>query len=145
MANANNTIEVVQLLKIQDLAHTDTNSAYVDLAGYSGCALCVMVGALTGVDSSNYLTPILEESDSTTETDFTTATDITASPAFSKIDSATEDEVTQWCVYTGSKRYVQVKLDYTGSSISAGYVGVFAVLTKAMREPPAAPTTGTAA
>lgn len=145
MANLNNLIEVAQLLEVQDLVHTDTKSNYVDLYGYQGCVLGVMVGTLTGVDGSNYLTPILEESDSTADSGFSAATDVTSSPAFSKIDSTSEDAVTQWAVYTGNKRYVRVKLDYTGTGISAGYVGVFAILGKALREPPAAPTTGTAA
>lgn len=146
MANLNNLIEVVQLNNTADITHADVKSEYVDLAGYNGCILVACVGTMTGADASNYVVPTVQESDTTNDADFSAATDVVASPAFSKVASASEDNVTQVSVYTGSKRYVRILWDVTSAgSYPTGPVVGLAILSKALREPPAAPTTGTAA
>lgn len=132
----------VVLLEAQDLAHTDTKTAWVDLAGYEGCAIVVAIGALTGVDGSNSLLPILYEHDTAADTGATAvaAADIKG-PGFSLVDSTSEDSVLQMAIYVGSERYVGVNLDYTGTAISAGIVGVYAF----PMHPLNAPNTSTAA
>ncbi len=54
-----NNIGINVLLEAQDLASTDTASALLDTAEFPGAVLAVTIGALTGVDASNYLTPVL--------------------------------------------------------------------------------------
>jgi len=139
-----NTTKIALLLEPQDLAHTDTYSAYVDLAGYESALFEVSVGALTGVDGSNYLTPTLLEA---TETPDSTASYSAVDSAdiiggFSKIDAAAEDSVVQVAGYIGSERYVCVLLDYASTGISAGVVGVNVILGHTSEIPPGAPTTG---
>ena len=55
MRDLYHNLQLVQLLDVQDLAHADTASQYVDLAGIGGAGIGVVVGALTGVDASNTL------------------------------------------------------------------------------------------
>lgn len=142
--NLNNNIEIATL-SAGVLAHADVKSNYLDTAGYGGVILGVAVGTLTGVDGSNYLLPVVQSSDTTTDTDFEADTDVVSSPAFSKIDSSDEDLVVQKSVYIGSKRYVRVLLDVTSAgSYPTGDYMIFAVCDKAMRNPPSAPTTGAA-
>lgn len=145
MANLNNLIEVVELNNTADLAHATVKSNHVDLAGYSGCILVACIGTMTGADGSNHVTPVVQESDTTKDSDFTTATDVVASPTFSKVDSGDEDNVTQTSVYIGSKRYVRIQWTVVSAgSYPTGPVIGLAILSKAMREPPAAPPTGAA-
>jgi len=126
-----NNIGLNVLLESQDLAHTDTKTAILDNAQFPGVVVAVAVGELTGVDGSNYLTPILQESDTTADTDFTTvaATDIEG--AFAKVDATTEDSVIQYVGYKGACRYIRVLLDYTGTGITAGVVGAYSIVGRA--------------
>jgi hypothetical protein len=123
------------LLDAQDLAHTDTASAWLDTNQCDGSVLSVNVGALTGVDGSNYLTPVLQESDTTVATDATTVAAGDVQGAFTKMDANTEDQVTQFVGYIGSKRYVRVNLDYTGTGITASLVSVDGILGMAKYPP----------
>lgn len=147
MKDTYNDEVTVQLLPVADLAYTDTQSNYVDLSGYDGADFYVVVGALTGVDGSNYLTPTLQEASATPGTagsySAVAAGDIMG--GFTKIDSTSEDSVVQKAGYAGGSRYVNVLLNYTGTGISAGYVGVFATLRKLRKGPGSSktPTTGT--
>lgn len=141
MRDFKNNHGIVQLLKPQDLAHNDTASSWLDTRYFNAAMIGVMVGALTGVDASNYVTPILQESDTTADADATTVDSSDQHGAFTKIDATTEDQVTQVVGYKGSKRYIRAKLDYTGTGISAGIVGVFGILGK----PAVAPAVANAA
>lgn len=126
-----NNIGINVLLESQDLAHTDTKSAILDTAQFPGVAVAVAIGELTGVDGSNYVTPVLQESDTTADTAFTTvaATDIEG--AFTKVDAAAEDSVIQYVGYKGGCRYIRALLDYTGTGITAGIVGVYGIVGRA--------------
>jgi hypothetical protein len=128
------------LLEAQDLAHTDTASAWLDTKGYAGADLIVAIGALTGVDGSNYVLPILQESDLTTDVSASNVATADIAGAFTSVNSSSLDSVVQRVGYCGSKRYVRVKLDYTGTAISAGICGVYAIVGFAHNEPAAAPT-----
>ena len=134
-----NNIAINTLLEAQDLDHTDTVSEILDTTEMQGILLAVAIGALTGVDASNYLTPILLESDTTAGADFTDVAAGNMIGAFIKIDSATEDSVVQQVGYKGGKRYVRVSLDYTGTGITAGVVGVFGIVGMGKEAPVIAP------
>jgi hypothetical protein len=106
------------------------------MAGYEGCAFYVLIGALTGVDGSNYLTPILYECDTTLDISASAvAAGDMKGTGFSKVDSATEDQVVQSVFYVGHKRYVGVNLDYTGAGITAGIIGVVAIPAVPIHKP----------
>ena len=139
-----NNIAINTLLEAQDLVHTDTLSEILDTVEMQGVLLAVAVGALTGVTVANYLTPILQESDTTAGADFTDVATGNMIGAFTKIDSATEDSVVQQVGYKGGKRYVRVSLDYTGTGITAGIVGVFGLVGMGKEAPVIAPAAITA-
>jgi hypothetical protein len=139
MRDLENRIGPVLLLEPQDLAYTDTASSILDLQGFEGAAIVAVVGALTGVDGSNYLTPTLQESDTTADADFDSVATADIVGGFTKIDSTSEDSVVQTAGYVGTKRYIRVKFDYTGTSISAGIVGAVGIVGNAKTEPVTAP------
>lgn len=130
-------LSVVMLLEAQDLVATDTSSNILDTAKFDSATLLVSVGALTGVDGSNYLTPILQESDSVADTGFAAVDAADIIGGFTKIDATSKDSVIQKAGYIGGKRYVRVKLDYTGTGITAGIVGVIGLLGNAGINPAA--------
>ncbi len=140
MRDIKNRTGIVHLLDPQDLVATDTVSSILDTWGWNAAMIAVSVGALTGVDASNHLTPILQESDSIEDTGFTAVAAGSVHGGFTKIDATTKDSVTQVAGYAGSKRYIRVKLDYTGAGITAGVVGVVGILGR----PRVAPTTAPA-
>lgn len=129
----------VNLLKVQDLAYTDTASAWLDTQGFEGAGIEAIVGDLTGVDGSNSLLPTLQESDTTADADATTVAAGDVQGAFTLIDSASEDDVRQFVSYKGIKRYIRVLFNYTGTGISAGYVGATGWLAHARHAPGTAP------
>lgn len=114
----------VVLSDVTDKAYTDFKSSWFDMSGYEGAVILVTVGVLTGVDGSNTVLPILYEHDTTADSGATAVAAADIEGAFTLIDSTTKDSVVQAVVYRGSKRYVGVNMDYTGTGISAGYVGV---------------------
>jgi hypothetical protein len=120
-----------------DQAGTDAWSKYVDLAGSHGCIITVHVGDLTGVDGSNYLTPVLYEATATPASagsySAVAASDLLG--GFSKIDATTEDSTIQTVGYKGICRYVAVKCDYTGTGITAGCVSVEGYVAFSDHEP----------
>ncbi len=122
-----NNLATCLALEPQDLAYTDTASAWIDTTDFESLMILAIVGALTGVDSSNYLLPVLQESDTTTDVSATTVAATEVVGAFTKIDSTSEDSVIQKVSYIGTKRYVRVKFDYTGTGISAGIVGAIGI------------------
>lgn len=140
MKDLYHNIGVVNLKDPTDLVHTDTASNLLDLQGFESAAIVVHVAALTGVDGSNYLTPVLQECDTTAAADFTAVAAADIQGGFSKIDSTSEDSVVQVAGYLGAKRYIRVNLDYTGTGITAGVVGVIGIVGGARNNPVTAPT-----
>lgn len=139
MKDLKNKTGLVQLLEPTDLAHTTTKSKLLDLAGFNGAVLEVSIAALTGVDGSNYVTPKLQESDTTADTAFTDVSSDDLIGAFSAVNSTSLDSVIQSVGYKGVKRYVRVVLTYTGTAITAGVIGVTGILGLANVEPVSAP------
>lgn len=132
-------IGTVMLLEPADLAHTDTSSGILDTAECFGVEVDAIIGALTGVDGSNHLLPILQESSTTADADFTAVDAAYIIGGFSKIDATTKDSIIQRAGYIGSKRYIRVKFDYTGTGISAGIVGAVGILGYPKEAPFTAP------
>lgn len=142
MRDLYNNVGVTHLLDTQDIGATDTASDILDLQGFESAIFCVNVGAITTPAATSYLTPVLQESDTTADADFTdVATADIIGDGFNKIDASTEDQVTQVAGYRGSKRYVRVKLDITntGGGISACLVSVDAIVGHAQEAPVTAP------
>lgn len=137
MRDLKNNIQVKALADPADLAHADTWLGYVDTHGFQGVVIGIQVGALTGVDGSNYLTPTLYEASTTpgTASNYSTVAAGDINGAFTKIDATSEDSVVQTVGYVGGKRYVGLKAVYTGTAISAGIVGAFVVAGLADEEP----------
>ena len=136
-----NNITTVLLKEPADDAGTDATSSLLDVSDYNGVEVDAIVGALTGtLGASNYLTPILQESNTTAAADFTTVASADMIGGFTVIDSATEDSVIQRVGYIGTKRYLRVTFDYTGT-ISAGITGAIGILGL----PKEAPTSAVAA
>jgi len=144
--------KAVLLKEPTDLASTDTQSGYIDLANWDECVIEVIVSTLSGVDGSNYLTPILQCANSSptaagsysavpaADMDYEIVTAAGASTValdtvWPRIDSTSEDSVIYRAAYKGAARYLNVKLDYTGSGITAGVVGVVARLSSAHKQP----------
>ena len=132
-------IGIVQLLDPADKVHADTLTAILDTASMGSAGIAVVVGALTGVDGSNYLTPVLQESDTTVTGDFTTVAAADIAGGFTVINSTAKDQVTQFVGYKGSKRYIRVNLDFTGTGISAALVAAIGIVGHAAVEPVTAP------
>lgn len=121
-------ITTVMLKEPADDAGSDATSSLLDTAGFSGVEVDVIIGALTGtLGASNYLTPTLQECATTEADDFTDVAAANMLGALSVVDASTEDSVIQRVGYIGTKRYLRVKLDYTGT-ISAGITGAFGIL-----------------
>jgi hypothetical protein len=144
MRDLYHNLGVKQILPIADLAHTDTVTDWVDLQGFAAAGIQVNIGDLTGVDGSNYLTPVLQESDTIVGTAFTDVAAADIMGGFTKVDATGEDSTVQTAFYMGLKRYIRVKLDYTGTGISAGFVGAVALVGHPESAPVVAPTTGAA-
>ena len=143
MFDLHNNVAVAHLLDAQDIT-ADTYSNYVDLAGYEGAEFLVNFGAATPLSGSAYMTPKLYEA-SVTPTATGSYSAVAAGDllgSFTAIDAQSEDQTTQRVGYRGSKRYVCVLLDETGSLTSC-LVSVDAVLGIPRDAPAAAPTTGT--
>lgn len=88
-------------INIQSVAATTTGSA-VDITGYLGkLILFVPIGALTGVDGSNYLTFTVQEADTTTD-------------SFTDVASASLDAQDSW----------DLIIDASGEADAGYYVGV---------------------
>lgn len=144
MKDLSNNIGVVMLLEGQSINHVNTVSSILDTAQYDKAEIQVMIGTLTGVDGSNYLTPVLQESDTIVGTDFTNVSASDIIGGFSKVDSTAKHKVIQRAGYVGSKRYIRVSLVYTGTGITAGVVAVTGIVSNATYAPVVSPTPITA-
>lgn len=127
----------VLLLVAADVGRTLTKSSILDLGAppAEGVLLNANVGALTGVDGSNYLTITAQHSDTTVDGDFATVPAGQLRGAFTVINSTSKDEVLQSVGYVGLKRYLRVVFTYTGTAISAGIVSASATVGGARNLP----------
>jgi hypothetical protein len=129
-----NNVATCIMREAQDYTATVT-SDLVNLAGFESCEVLVTVGALTGVSGSNTLTAKLQECDTTVGTSFTDVAVADMIGGFTLIDSTAEDSTIQRVGYIGNKKYLRVVLTEAGT-ISAGIVGVYAILGNPRNSPP---------
>lgn len=106
--------------------HTDVASQALDVQGASGAGVIIVTGILTGEDVSNTLVPALQESDTLVAGDFTAvaAVDVVGGALL----GAVGDNQVYKVGYLGTKRYIRVNLDFTGTGISSAYVTVIGML-----------------
>jgi len=121
-------IGVVHLLDAQDTADTDTASSILDTKGFEGAVMSINVGAITTPAAGAYLTPTLQHSDTTADSDFEAVDSGDILGAYTKIDAADEDQVTQYVGYQGTKRYIRLLMDWTGTDVTAALVSVDGIL-----------------
>ncbi len=134
-----NNIALVLLKEPVDAVATDAVSSILDTADCDGVEVAIIVSALTGVDGSSYLTPVLQSSDTVVGTAFAAVAAADIIGGFSKIDATSEDSVIQRAGYIGHKRYLRVNFDYTGAGISAGIIGAVGILGYSKDAPVVAP------
>lgn len=147
MRDLYNNIAVVHLLDAKDITTSDTASSILDLQGFESACILVNVGAITTPDADSYITPVLQESDTTANGDFTDVDAADIIGAFTKIDAATKDQTTQFVGYKGTKRYIRVNIDITDADngISHALVSVDGILGHPHTAPAVAPAPVTAA
>lgn len=145
MRDLKNNVAVVSLLDPVTLTSTaiaDTKTNYVDLQGYDSAVIAVAYGTVATPAENSELIAILQESDTTTDTDFDTVATTDLIGAFTAVDGAADDNAVQKVGYIGCKRYIRVLLDITntGSGLTSVPVAVAAVLGNADTCPVTAPT-----
>lgn len=143
MKDLYSNIGIVHLLDASNIGATDAKSSILDLNGFDSAVMSVNVGAIGALSDEIYLTPVLQESDTTVDGDFTTVAAADLIGAFTKIDAAAKDQVTQRVGYIGTKRYIRLLLDVTGNTVSC-YVSVDGIVSRADDSPVTAPAAVTA-
>lgn len=134
-----NNIATVLLKEPVDAVATTVASSILDTARFEGVEIDAIIGELTGVDGSNHLTPVLQESDTVVGTDFEAVAAADMIGAFTKVDAAAEDSLIQRVGYIGKKRYVRVNFVYVGAGITAGIIGCVGILGRPETAPAVAP------
>jgi hypothetical protein len=133
----------VLLLEPQDITnHTDVASSLLDLQGYEGANIAVLLGTVTNTDGNNKVIPVLQECDTTADADFTAvAVGDMIGGLFTVVDAAADDSVIQLRGYIGTKRYVRVNLDFTSAGANPDHcpISIMGILGKAKSEPVTAP------
>lgn len=114
--------------------NADANSAGLDLQGCEAAEILVNVGASADtLSATNTISLELEESDDNStftdvaEADLLGAVSGTTTGQFALIDSASEDEATYRVGYIGTKRYVRVVVNFSGTHTTGTPIGALAV------------------
>lgn len=133
---------VVQLLKPQTINDTDTKTSLLDTRGFRSAVISLFMGVFTGADSDSYVTPVLQESDTTADTDFTTVAAADLQGAFTVVNSTSVDETVQTVGYVGTKRYIRLLLDFTTGTggVTGALVAVSGTLARPTDYPASAPS-----
>lgn len=138
MRDIHNKYDLAILMDIASIS-ASTKSKLIDIALHEGVELVVPTGAATGVDVSNYITPVVQHSDTNLDADYETV------PANFLLGSfgALEANSVQRVGYIGGKKNVRVHLVETGA-VTSMTVGVLAMIGHSRFGPPTAPTPETA-
>lgn len=134
MRDLHNNIDVIEALETIVVNNdTEGKGTAVDLKGYNSCVVAVAVGQSGDtLSGAVYHTVKLQHSDTPTDGDFAdvAAADILgpATASIAVIDDPTEDGVTVSAGYIGSKRYVRVFVDTTGTHTNGTPIGAVAIL-----------------
>jgi len=129
-----NNVDVIEALEAIVVNNdTEGKSTAIDLKGYNSCVLAVTVGqSLDTLSGTVYHTIKLQHSDTSTDGDFAdvAAADILGfgNATMALIDDPAEDGVTVSAGYIGSKRYVRVFVDTTGTHTNGTPIGAVAIL-----------------
>jgi hypothetical protein len=131
--------------------HTDVASKYADRSGFGNSPVTVLVnfGALTNQDGSNYVLAVLQEAEDgenpALDASYAACAAGDVLGAFTAVDGAADDDVTQKVTYIGKARYIRVKLDFTsaGSYPDACPVAILACIPTQGTGTPGTITTGT--
>ena len=97
----------------------DANSSEIDMQGYESALIHIDVGAFTtGGNATNCFTFTVQDSD-TTATLFTAvaSTYLTGNTSAIVVDATSEDATLYSVGYVGSKRYVRVNINETGTAV----------------------------
>lgn len=112
MRDLTHNIDIVQAVKPQVLAATDTGAA-IDLAGFHSATIVVSTGAIAG---SGDFTAKVQESDTTTAGDFT---DVAAADLLGTFPASLAADSVVKVGYRGQKRYLRtVVTKNSGTSIA---------------------------
>lgn len=135
MRDLHNNLGIVRVLD-PAVRNSDVNGgdADVDLQGYNGCEMIVVVGlSADTLNGSNTISLELEESD-----DDSTYTDVAAADMlggnaggtgqFALIDDAAEDDAVYSVGYIGDKRYVRLVVNFSGTHSTGTPIGACAVV-----------------
>lgn len=143
-----NNLALVHLLDPQSVNDTDTKTKLLDTLGHGAASIAVMCGTFTGADADSFVSLILQESDTTADSDFAAVAttdmvrDITTATAglFGLVNSTSVDNATFRVGYIGSKRYIRVLFDFTTGSggVSAALIAALGILALPPRSPAAA-------
>lgn len=134
MRDLHNTIDVVEALETIVVNNdTEGKGSAVDLKGYNSCEIAVAVGQ-SGDTLSGSLKLDLKLQHSATDQDADFADvgvgDILGAAAalFATVDADGEDGAVYRAGYVGSKRYVRVFVDTTGTHTNGTPIGAVAIL-----------------
>jgi len=128
-----NSLDVAQVLDPVNVTADKISDRGADLKGYEGALAVVAVG-VTGdtLDGSNFISLELEESE-----DDSTFTDVAvedmiggvqgSSGQFALINAAAEDDTAYAVGYIGTKRYIHVVVNVTGTHTNGTPVGAVVV------------------
>lgn len=112
----------------------DVTSSAVDLAGFRGCSVLALIGESGDTLSGSVKIELeLQESDDNStytacaDADITNAVTGTNTGTFAVIDAAAEDDAVYPCTYLGSKRYLKVVANLTGTHTNGTPIGVVAI------------------
>lgn len=133
----------VESLKIPATITADSNSSSVDLANKQGVILAAHIGnSADTLSGSVYLEVEVEHSDDDStftdcaDADIFNAVTGTNTGTIAKIDAPAEDSLVVLTGYKGSKRYVRLVFNVTGTHTNGVPVSAVAI-TQGLREQPA--------
>lgn len=143
---------VADLMVANDITnHTDVASKYASRAGFGDSPVTVLVnfGAVTNTDGSNKVLPVLQEAtdgeDPSLDASYADCAAGDVLGAFTVVDGAADDEVTQKVTYVGSAKYLRVLLNFTSAGANPDHcpVAIVACIPTQGTGTPGTITTGT--
>lgn len=114
---------------------TTTNGEIIDMQGFDSLLYAIQAGTIT----LGTITPVVEHGDDSGLSDASDVADINLNPTEADaVFAATDDNVVKRIAYTGSKRYVRLKLTTADSADLT--VGAVAIQANASQKPVAVNT-----
>ena len=106
--------------------HTTFATDMMDTQGCRGAEVSVISGAQVGNDGSNFVTPVLQESNTQHDADFANvaASDIVGGV----VPGALAANTVQKIGYIGMMRYVRVNFVFTGTGVTSAYLSAIGAL-----------------